>query len=340
MKSPRGMLAFVCVLLAVLAAAFHLPVVSGLEGLARSFSDEPKETGRLAAFFTPSSAPVLPTMSKAAIALTLHHLRSDHRPHELVAELAREFGAPVDLLHAYLALASRGVLGPDGLYWIEVEGLDPAVAGRERMRAAAERLAELRKKTGSWEGALLAEPAGPERAARVRQSAGPGAGGLLDALRRRMIVIFREDARERLCETVGLARALSARLPLAGPARPVREGDGLRFFCRGGEPAYSPMDGRVEYLGTSARLGKCIEIRNACELRSILCGMQDAAVKVGSELRAGDGVGACGPKGLWFGLRLDNQPLDPAGLALPSLDVPPPPSPAEIDPDGRAGESS
>ncbi|NMB74592.1 MAG: M23 family metallopeptidase [Myxococcales bacterium] len=333
MKAPRGMLALVCTLIVIGAAAVHLPVVSGLEELARSFSGEPREGSPLAGFFTPSSAPVLPTVSNAAIALTLHHLRSDHRPDEVIATLAREFGAPVDLLRAYLALASRGVLGPDGMYWIEVEGIAPSAAGRERMRAAVQNLAELQRATGSWESALLAEQAGVPRAARVRQTAGAGAGGLLGALRRRLLVPWRDDARNRLCQTVGLARALAAKLPVPGPARPVREGDGVRFSCQGGEPVSSPMDGRVEYAGQSPRLGRCLEIRHACELRTVLCGLQETSVKAGGELGAGDGVGACGPQGLWFGLRLDNQPLDPAGLALPSLDVPPPPSPAEIDPD-------
>jgi len=307
----RGLLAFVCTLLAVGAVALHLPLLSGLEEIGRLFAgSRPGELTPLERAFTPPSSPELLTGPGGLPELGLFQLRKERRADPELRKLAEAQGLDFALLKAFLAQVSQGVIDEQGLYQARLAEGEAEVedSGPARTRAAAELLGAYRRQTGSDIGALIAWEAGAERASRVvAASKREGLEDTLKTLRRRLVAPLRDDAEARLCNAWGLAQGLGARWPVAAREAGQRAGLGVRLGAAPGESVAAPMSGRVGWAGPDGPRGKCVELLHGCSMRTELCGLGEIGVRRGVRVQAGQAVGLTGQErpvlNLWLGLR-------------------------------------
>jgi murein DD-endopeptidase MepM/ murein hydrolase activator NlpD len=307
----RGLLAFVCTLVAVGAVALHLPLLAGLEELGRLFAGaNAGELTLLERAFTPPTSPELMTGPGGLPDLGLFQLRKERRADPELRRLAEAHGLDFALLKAFLAQVSQGVLDEQGNYQARLAEGEAEVedSGPARTQAAAALLGRYRQQTGSEVGALIAWEAGVERASRVVQKRKrEGLEDTLKTLRRRLIAPLRDDAEARLCTVWGLAQGLGARWPVAAREAGERAGLGVRLGASPGEALAAPMSGRVGWTGTDGPRGKCVELLHGCSMRTELCGLVEIGVHRGDQVQAGQAVGQAGRERpvlhLWLGLR-------------------------------------
>ncbi len=100
------------------------------------------------------------------------------------------------------------------------------------------------------------------------------------------------------------------------------ESTGLVFAARGGAEVVAPFDGQVVFQGPFRGYGQILIIEHAGGYHSVLAGLDRADVSVGQWLLAGEPVGSMagdsGGSRLYFELRHDGQPVDPAPWLDPS----------------------
>jgi murein DD-endopeptidase MepM/ murein hydrolase activator NlpD len=317
MTRRRGLLAFVCCLLALGAVAVQVPLVAGLGELGELFSDT---TSPLERALTPPTHPELRIGPGGLPDLGLFELRREQRADPLIRRQAEALTVSPGMIKAFLAQSARGVLDDQGFYLARLPegGEELADRGPARAQAAAELLGRYRRETGSLAGALLAWTTGPIRATRALQGSGPELEASLKAMRRRLAAPWRAEAESLMCTVQGLALTLDSRWPVRSQDASQRQGAGVQLEAQAGEELLAPMDGQATYVGPDGARGTCVELLHACRLRTELCGFARVAVQRGDRVRAGQALGTAGPRSqltLWSG----RKALDATLLLPPAL---------------------
>jgi hypothetical protein len=335
----NGLLAFICTLLAAVAALLHLPMVARIGDIAGLLAGA-KASGRtpLAIALTPPTASQIPAGPGGAQPLTLFNLQRENLADPDIIRLSTQYGVEAHVLKAHLAQACEGVLGDQGHFWARLPEGDGEVedSGLARTQAAAALLDRYSKQTGSVHGALIAWRAGAPRAARALSAPpGPEAPDLeqaLAALRRRMIAPYRHDARQWLCSVHGLAAALQARWPVPNRDVSLKEGQGVRLAASPGQTIMASMPGRVGFVGIDGPRGLCVEVIHACDLRSEVCWLKAARVAPGELVEVGMPLGTAGRLRPRFNLWLGVIPIEVTQLLGPDEPAPKEPPAPTIQP--------
>ncbi len=284
MNRRKGLLAFLCAAIACTCAAVQIPLASWVE---RLFGNARPP---LAAHLKTEENARLRDGPGGAVPVTVQSLRQDLRPDPEIEALGRTHRLPFAVLKAHLAVTSRGVRGTGGHFWPRLPQGDAELPddGLVRTRAAAARLGELQKETGSLERALMAWAVGPYRA--VRSGSGPGGARL------HMLAAHRNAASTHRRSVLGLAAALQAQWPIQD-----RE-------------VHAPMPGRVLFSGVDGARGRCVVVSHKGDLASELCRLTGLEVQAGQEVKRGQRLGSAGPQEARFGLRLGRLTVDPECL--------------------------
>lgn len=132
-------------------------------------------------------------------------------------------------------------------------------------------------------------------------------------------------ARIRSFKKDALPKAGSGQLPVSGIVR-VRYGDrddigakseGIRIEARNGALVVSPMGGIIRYSGDFRNYGQMVIIEHKNGYHSLVAGLAKIDTVVGQSVAAGEPLGMLGDQGsgkpsLYYELRLDGQPINPA----------------------------
>ncbi len=121
-----------------------------------------------------------------------------------------------------------------------------------------------------------------------------------------------------------MPKAGNGQLPVSGIVR-VRYGDrddigarseGIRIEARNGALVVSPMGGIVRYAGDFRNYGQMLIIEHKSGYHSLVAGLARIDTVVGQSVAAGEPLGTMGQQGgkpeLYYELRLDGQPINPA----------------------------
>ncbi len=339
MYGKRGLLAFLCCVLACIGAVLHVPFFSGAKQLLAAFSDTPPpQEHPLLVALKPLDAPRGPSAPGAFHQLSLHAIRKETRSDPAIKRMASLHQIPFHMLKAHFAQISKGVLDAEGLFWVgEPKKTEEGPAAAEkaslemarnikdargnlgRLEQITATLGEFRQKTGSVNGAFMAWTAGPQRAQRVISLSKSKLARDLESLRRHLIVPYRAEARRWLCTVRGLALTMQSVWPTRSHQILSKSMKVVRLDSVASERLLAPMQAQIGFVGQDGSRGICVEMVHACDLRTELCGLAKSLVKTGQQVHAGTPVGVAGDRSkspkftMWYA----QHALDPTALRPP-----------------------
>ena len=337
MGTKRGLLAFLCAVVACTTALLHVPFVTGGKQLLKAFSEPSLDMDNpLLAALTPPDAPKGLTAPGAFHQLRLGAIRAETRADGDLKRMGALHQIPFPIMKAHLAQVSKGVIDTEGLFWVpdpdmvedgrgsaekatmaKSQKVKDAGKNLKRLEEQAAKLGSYRQATGSVNGALLAWIAGPQRAQRVIALSNSSLKRDLESLRRHMIVPYREESRQWLCTVRGLSLAMQSRWPTRSRLMRGRSMRVVQLDAVKGEKLLAPMEASIGFVGRDGSRGICVEMVHACGLRSEFCGLSRALVKGGQKVGPGAPVGQTGDQPVSFTLWHGHQAIDPMALLPP-----------------------
>ena len=339
MYSKRGLLAFLCCVLACTGAIMQVPFFSNAKQLLEAFSDNPApQEHPLLAALRPLDAPRGPSAPGAFHQLTLYAIRAETRSDTTIKRMAQLHQIPFPMLKAHFAQISKGVLDAEGLFWVgepqkteegpsaaeaasleRARNIKDARGNLGRLEQIAATLGDFRQKTGSVNGAFMAWTAGPQRAQRVISLSKAKLNQNLESLRRHLIVPYRAEAEQWLCTVRGLALAMQSVWPTRSHQIRGKSMKVVRLDAASSERLLAPMQAKIGFVGQDGNRGICVEMLHACGLRTELCGLAKSLVKTGQQVHAGTPIGVAGnrAKSPKFTMWYAQHALDPTVLRPP-----------------------
>jgi len=92
---------------------------------------------------------------------------------------------------------------------------------------------------------------------------------------------------------------------------------GITYEARSGSVVVSPMDGVVKFSGPFKHYGKLVIIEHNNDFFSMIAGMSDIMIPIGTHIRKGEPLGVATENShnsstrIYYELRQNGQPLDP-----------------------------
>lgn len=318
MNRRHGLLAFLCTIIAIGAAAVQVPFLSGIACLSAAAEGKTiaARSSVLARIFTPPTAPQIPSDSAGKPSVTLFQVQREHRADDKLKKLSQKNQIPFSVLKAFLAIWSKGEVDEEGFFWgpVPLDGkaqfnANEDNAGLKSTTRMANHLGKLSQQTSTYLGSIIATEVGIMRATRSVKFAAKSANSFPRAMSLSLLAYDRSRAEQKLCSVLGLAAALEARWPVADPDTQMQQGPGTRLAASPGEKIAAPISGKVSFAGENDG-GTCVEITTSCDMRATICDMKSSTVKSGQNIKRGFAIGISGPQRPIYNVFLGAHALD------------------------------